>query len=84
MARWHDQLNGHEFKQALGDSEGQGGLACCSPGGLKELDMTQELNNNNQQKHKIFKVYLNFKSTIVYTASQSQYKNKWILEEIPI
>ena len=28
---WHHQLNGHEFEQALGDGEGQGSLACCSP-----------------------------------------------------
>ena len=27
---WHHQLNGHEFEQALGDGEGQGGLACYS------------------------------------------------------
>ena len=27
----HRQLNGHEFEQTLGDSEGQGNLACCSP-----------------------------------------------------
>ena len=26
---WHHQLNGHEFDQSLGDSEGQGSLACC-------------------------------------------------------
>ena len=26
MVRWHHQLNGHEFEQALGDSEGQGSL----------------------------------------------------------
>ena len=30
---WHHQLNGHEFEQAPGDSEGQGSLACCSPWG---------------------------------------------------
>ena len=30
----------------LGDSEGQGSLACCSPWGHKELDMTERLNNN--------------------------------------
>ena len=29
-----------EFEQTLGDSEGQGGLACCRPWGCKELDMT--------------------------------------------
>ena len=47
--RW---LNGiidsiDEFEQAPGDGEGQGSLACCSPWGRKELDMTEWLNNNN-------------------------------------
>ena len=31
-------FNGHEFEQALGDSEGQGSLACCIPWGHKESD----------------------------------------------
>ena len=44
---WHHQLNGHEFEQALGDDEGQGSLAGCSPRGCKELDMTEQLNNKN-------------------------------------
>ena len=41
MAGWHHWLNGHEFEQILGDSEGQGSLACCSPCGLKESDTTE-------------------------------------------
>ena len=40
MVGWHHQLNGHEFEQAPGDSEGQGSLVCCSPWGRKELNMT--------------------------------------------
>ena len=44
MVGWHHQPNGHEFEQALGVGDGQGGLACCSPWGLKELDMTEGLN----------------------------------------
>jgi len=40
MVGWHHQLSGHEFEQTLGDSEGQGGLLCYSPGGHKELDVT--------------------------------------------
>ena len=36
----HQWLNGHEFEQILGDSEGQGSLACCSPWGHNELDTT--------------------------------------------
>ena len=31
MAGWHHQLNRHEFGQILGDSAGQGSLACCAP-----------------------------------------------------
>ena len=35
---WHHQLSGHEFEQALGDGEGQGSPACCSPWDCKESD----------------------------------------------
>ena len=45
MVGWHHQLNGPEFEQALGDSEGQGSLVCCSPWGCKESDTTKQLNN---------------------------------------
>ena len=48
MAGWHHQLNGHEFEQAPGDSEGQGSLACFSPWHHKESDMTERLNNCNK------------------------------------
>ena len=48
MAGGHHWLNGHEFEQTMGDSEGQGSLVCCSPWGCKELDMTEWLNNNNR------------------------------------
>ena len=47
MVGWHYWLNEHEFEQAPGDGEGQGILACCSPWGRKESDMTERLNNNN-------------------------------------
>ena len=52
MAGWHHQVNGHEFEQALGVGDGQGGLACCSPWGRKELDTTEQLNltDGSQQK----------------------------------
>ena len=43
---WRHRLNGHEFEQAPEDGEGQGSLACCSPWGCKEFDMTGRLNNN--------------------------------------
>ena len=47
MFRWHYQLNGPEFEQALGEGEGQGSLAQCRPWGHKELETTERLNNNN-------------------------------------
>ena len=40
MIGWHHWLDGHEFEQALGVGVGQGGLACCSTWGFKELDTT--------------------------------------------
>ena len=47
MFQWHHWLNGPEFEQTLGDGEGQGSLASCSPWGRKESDMTEQLNNSN-------------------------------------
>ena len=51
---FYHQLKGHEFEQTLGDDEGQGSLACCSPWGCKESDMTERLNNKDTT------FYLNF------------------------
>ena len=47
MVGWHHWLNGHEFEQTPGDSEG-GGLACCSPWSCKESDITEQLNKNTR------------------------------------
>ena len=44
MVRWHHRLDGHESEQAPGAGDGQKGLACCSPGGHKELDTTEQMN----------------------------------------
>ena len=43
MVGGHHRLNGHEFEQTPGVGDGQGGLACCSPGGHKESDTMTEL-----------------------------------------
>ena len=43
MVGWHYRLNGHEFEQAVGVGDGQGGLACCGPWGRKEPDATERL-----------------------------------------
>ena len=50
---WHHQLDGHEFEQTLGDSEGQGSLVCYSPWGRKESDTTEWLNNNSKVNIKL-------------------------------
>ena len=54
MVREQYQLNGHEWEQTLEESEGQGSLACCSPWGHKELDMT--IATKQQQKVQDMKV----------------------------
>ena len=55
MVGWHYQLNGHGFEQTPGDSEGQGGKACCNSWCRKELDMTEA---TQQQQHMVSKVML--------------------------
>ena len=41
MVGWHHRLNGHEFEQTPGDSEGQESLACCSPWSCIDSDTTE-------------------------------------------
>ena len=43
LVGWHHQLDGHEFEQAVGIGDEQGSLACCSPRGRKDSDMTEQL-----------------------------------------
>ena len=60
MVRQHHRISGHEFQQTPGDGEGQGSLACCSPWCHKEMDTTEQLNNNKKSllTAKTNKVYL--------------------------
>ena len=44
MLGWHHQLEGQEFEQTPEVGDRQGSLACYSPWGSKELDMTEQLN----------------------------------------
>ena len=50
MVGWHHWLSGHEFEQSLGDDEGQGSLACCSPWHCKELDTIDWPNNKEKER----------------------------------
>ena len=49
----HHRLNGQEFEQTPGHSEEQGSLVCCSPWDGKELDMTERLNNSNNNNKEV-------------------------------
>ena len=53
--RW---LDGHEFEQTLGDSEGQGSLECCSPWGCKEARLSEEQNTGIRPKPQAAKMVL--------------------------
>ena len=50
MAGWHHRCNWHELRKILAGGEGQRGLACCSPWGHKELNMTGWLNKSNNKE----------------------------------
>ena len=70
MIGWHHRLNGCEFEQILGGSKGQGSLACCSPWGRQESDMTQGLNNSKDSKEhysysQIMRIYGNIIEIII-------------------
>ena len=54
MVGWHHRFSGHKLGQTPVDGEGQGGLACCSSWGCKELDMTWRLNNNKHSAHSTY------------------------------
>ena len=60
MVRWHHRLDGHGFVWTPGVGDGQGGLACCSPCGLKESDMTEWLNWTEINKWILGKMFLCF------------------------
>ena len=53
MVGWHHRLDGHEFEQAPGVADGQGGLACCSPWGRKEWDSTKRLHLHSKEQEVI-------------------------------
>ena len=74
---WHHRLNGHEFEQIPGDSEGQGSLTCCSPWGCKESDMTEQLSNNKKSSGPKF---TRPPSGKCYLENLQPYNNKFYIE----
>ena len=70
MVRWHHRLDGHEFEQASGGGDRQGGLACCSPWGCKESGAT-ELNWSERRYVHRRKVKEEQKNSLVKTCGHS-------------
>ena len=73
MVGWHHQLDGHEFEQALGAGDGQGGLACCSPWDRRAgHDWATELNTYDNSRY-ICSIYSKIKtSNAGYTIELTQ------------
>ena len=69
MAGGHHRLNRHEFKQTPGDSGGEGSLACCSPWGCKESDVTEWLNNKDNYMEGSIDLVLGFRTVPAMIAS---------------
>ena len=67
--REHHWLNGHEFEQTLGDSGGQGSLACCSPQGCR---VRHNLATEQQPPVQIFSV----KATEEVSSSQAVWPSR--------
>ena len=58
------QCKGHEFEQTPGDGEGQESLACFSPWGRTELDMTEKLNETTKFTTK--KIYRSYEKILTF------------------
>ena len=84
MAGWHYWLDEHEFGWTLGVGDGQGGLACCSPWGHKESDMTERLNWTElmdsslpgSSVHRIFQARILERIAISFSRGSSQSRNQ--------
>ena len=64
MVGWHHRLDGHGFGWTLGVGDGQGGLACCSSWGRKELDTTEWLNWTELKSPKLNEWYGTHKNSL--------------------
>ena len=80
MVGWHHRLDGHEFEETSGDSEGQESLACCSPRGCKESDTAYQLNDNKifiRKQNHCYKIFVtrNIKGSSLGRRSMMPYGN---------
>ena len=79
MVGWHHWLDGYEFEQALEVGDGQGGLACYSPWGCKESDMTEQLNWTRYYKFHECTVWYIFVYTCIHVTTTHSISRKLVL-----
>ena len=79
MVGWHRWLDGYEFEQALEVGDGQGGLACYSPRGCKELDMTEQLNWTRYYKFHECTVWYIFAYICIHVTTTHSISRKLVL-----
>ena len=82
MVGWHHQFNEHELGKTPRDGEGQGGLACCSAWGCKELSTTWQLNNitifkNINNKNLLYSTG-NYIKDLLITFNRKQFEKEYI------
>jgi len=88
MVGWHHRLNGHEFEQALGDGDGQGSLACCSPWGHKASTWLSDWTTTTTARASLHpytpprSMDLQHLLSYVLLSFSSQFKH-YLLQEIP-
>ena len=81
MAGWHHQLNGHEFAQNPGNSQGQGSLVCCSPWGRRELDSTSNWTTATKQNNT--RAQTRMRDIRILISRSEAHSNRIKLERLP-
>ena len=76
MMGWHHRLNGCEFEQTLGDSEGQESLVYCSLWGCKDSDTSEQLNNNDNNNGSLLLTEVILEIYILYILEMFPYMEK--------
>ena len=77
MVGWYHQLNAYEFEKILGDDEGWGGLACCSPWGHKEWDLTDHWSATKGSQLGLRSEVLSHFKCKICSPGQSPQRDRW-------
>ena len=58
MVGWHHRVNGREFEQTPGDSEGQGNLECCSQWRSQRVEYDLATEQQHIYRHVYVHIYI--------------------------